>query len=245
MAAAAVFDLKRLRARSSAAYTTKQDYAAALLREAIVSGVLPPGQHLRQEEVAGQLGLSWTPIREAFRLLEAEGWLVVERHRGAVVSSLSLRDFEEIYVLRLANEPLAARLSAEVMTDATLARMRDLAEQIRRIDVSRPEDWVRSLALEREFHHAQYLAANRPRLLEIVLGLRDASDRYLRASLAIGDEPAQHRQVHARLLRACRARDGAAAEATIRAALERVLVRVRPLLADALASATPPEPVHT
>jgi DNA-binding GntR family transcriptional regulator len=87
-------------------YATKQDFVADLLRQAIVSGALAPGQHLRQEEIARQLGLSWTPVREAFRLLEAAGWLTIGRHRGAVVTPLSLVDFEEIYLLRILNEPL-------------------------------------------------------------------------------------------------------------------------------------------
>ncbi len=233
---APVPDLKKLAPANGASYTTKQDYVAALLREAIVGGVLGPGLHLRQEEIARQLGLSWTPVREAFRLLEAEGWLTIERHRGAVVSGLSLADFEDIYDLRLANEPIAARLSAERVTEPVLAEMERLHERMGRIDVTRADDWPEFLHLEREFHRVQYAAANRPRLLEILMTLRDASERYLRASLAIGDEPSQHRRVHAEALEACRAGDGRAAEATMRRALQRVLARMRPVLADVLST---------
>ncbi len=221
-------------------FTTKQDLVASLLREAIVSGVLRPGQHLRQEDVSRQLGLSWTPVREAFRLLEAEGWLTIERHRGAVVRPLSVDDFEDIYLLRLVNEPLAARLSAERMDEGTLARMLALSRQMGRLDLTRDDRWPAFLQLEREFHGAQYSVAGRRRLYELVMGLRDAAERYLRASIALSDEPTHHRQVHEALLAAYRARDGAAAEATMRSALERVLTRMRPLLAEALAMPKPP-----
>ncbi|MDP3909135.1 MAG: GntR family transcriptional regulator [Gemmatimonadales bacterium] len=207
---------------------------AALLRQAIVSGTLAPGQRLRQEEISRQLGLSWTPVREAFRLLEAEGWLTIERHRGAVVAELSLTDFEEIYLLRIVNEPLAARLSAERMDDATLAVMEADFVRISRLDLSREDDRLEFLRLERVFHDRQYRAAHSRRLYDVVMSLRDAAERYLRASFAIADEPLQHRHVHQDVLAACHRRDGRAAEDRMRAALERVRARVRPLLAATL-----------
>jgi DNA-binding GntR family transcriptional regulator len=211
-------------------YTTKQDFVACLLREAIVTGRLPPGQRLRQEDVSRQLRLSWTPVREAFRQLEAEGWVAIEHHRGAVVAPLELVDFEEIYLLRLANEPLAARLSVESADGRTVATMARLVKQMGGLNLARRADWVRFLQLEREFHEALYQAAGRPRLFALVMSLRYAAERYLRASFAIDDEPLQHRQVHADLLEACRNHDGAKAEATMRRALERVLNVVRPLV---------------
>ncbi|MBI4492872.1 MAG: GntR family transcriptional regulator [Chloroflexi bacterium] len=216
------------------AYTTKQDFVASLLREAIVSGKIPPGRRLRQEEISRQLGLSWTPVREAFRQLEVEGWLVIERHRGAIVSPLSLADFEDIYLLRLANEPVAARLSAERVDGETLAAMERLYEQMRQLDLTRTADWLTFLQLEREFLATQYRAAGRPRLYDLVMGLRDAAERYLRASFAITDEPSQHHLTHTELIVACRERNGAAAAATMQRALERVLARMSPLLAGVL-----------
>jgi DNA-binding GntR family transcriptional regulator len=211
-------------------YTTKQDFVACLLREAIVTGRLPPGQRLRQEDVSRQLGLSWTPVREAFRQLGSEGWVAIEHHRGAVVAPLALGDFEEIYLLRLANEPLAARLSVERADAHTVAAMAKLVKHMAALNLARRSDWVRFLQLEREFHEVLYRAADRPRLFGLVMTLRYAAERYLRASFAIADEPLQHRQVHADLLAACRAHDGAAAEATMRRALERVLNVVPPLV---------------
>lgn len=215
-------------------YTTKQEYVSCLLREAIVSAKLAPGQHLRQEEISQQLGLSWTPVREAFRRLEAEGWLVIEQHRGAVVAPLLLKDFEDIYLLRLANEPLAAGLSAERVNDETLRAVRRLDTRMQQLDLGRSADWVRFLRLERELHATLYRAAGRPRLFDLVMSLRHAAERYLRSSFVIADEPLHHQRVHTDLLAACRTRDSDAAEDIMRRALKRVLTRMRPLLAQAL-----------
>jgi DNA-binding GntR family transcriptional regulator len=231
---ASALDLRQLLATAQASYTTKQELVASLLREAIVNGTLPPGQHLRQEKISSQFGLSWTPVREAFRILEAEGWVRVERHRGVIVSPLSLEDFEDVYLLRLANEPLAARLSAERMDPETIDGMSRLQADMNSLDLSGSTDWLRFLKLEREFHRTTYRAADRRRLYDLVMGLRDASERYLRASFVIADEPLRHRHIHQDLLAACRVRDGAAAEATMRRALQRVLDRMRPVLAGTL-----------
>jgi len=160
--------------------------------------------------------------------------LLLEGHRGAWITPLSPEDFEDIYLLRLANEPLIARLSAERIDSETLAKMEGLSIQIKEFSGHRNADWVKFLKLERELHASQYRIAGRPRLYELVMSLRDAADRYLRASMVMSDEPAQHQLAHDELLAACRVRDGAGAEATMRRALDRVLTRVRPLLTQVL-----------
>lgn len=229
-----VLDLLPLAVPKTAGYNTKQDFVASLLRDAIVRGKLQPGRRLRQDEVARQLGLSWTPVREAFRQLEAEGWLIIEHHRGAVVAPLSLDDFEDIYLLRLAVEPLAARISAERADDDTLQSMAELDRQMQGLDLSRSADWVTYLRLEREFHSTLYRSAGRLRLYDLVMGLRDAAHRYLQASFSISDEPFHHQQVHVDLLAACACHNGRAADETMQRALDRVMARMRPLLATML-----------
>jgi DNA-binding GntR family transcriptional regulator len=211
-------------------FRTKQDYVAAALRDGILSGKYAPGQHLRQVEIADALKLSWTPVREAFRLLEAEGWVTVNRHRGAIVTPLADSDFEDIYELRLHNEPLAARLSAERMDPETLARLKSIYDSMTALDLADERNWPQLLRLERQFHDIQYSVIGRPRLRELVLNLRDASERYLRTYYLLPKERFQHGKTHAALLTAMRRRDGAGAEAALRAVLERVLVKMRPAL---------------
>src|SRR5947209_2465291 len=207
-------------------YRTKQDYAASILREAILSGRLAPGQRLRHEEISRQLGLSWTPVREAFRQLEGEGWLISEEHHGVIVAPLSIEDYEDIYLLRAAAEPLAARFGTECVDSQTVTKLEHLADRVRRLDPSRPPDLAKHLALEREFHGTLYQASGRQRLYDTVMSLREASYRYWRASFAAVDKSPVHDEVHNDLLAACRAHNGGAAEEAVRRALEQAHLRM-------------------
>jgi DNA-binding GntR family transcriptional regulator len=225
-------------------FRTKQDYVAARLRQGILSGRYAPGQRLQQEDIAKELSVSWTPVREALRKLEAEGWLTVGRHRGAVVTQLSPADFEDIYLLRLENEPYAARLSAERMDVATLRRLDALFHEMSALELGSSEHWPTLLRLEREFHETQYRTIGRPRLKDLVMNLRDASERYLRTYYLLPEERSQHGRTHSALLAALRRGDGAAADLAIRKVLERVLVKMKPALSRASVSETPAPAAH-
>jgi DNA-binding GntR family transcriptional regulator len=91
-----------------------RDVVAAELRRLILAGSLPPGERLVEDRLAQQLGVSRNPIREAMRVLEAEGFLDVTARRGAFVAKLSAQQAEDLFQVRLALEPLGARLAASV-----------------------------------------------------------------------------------------------------------------------------------
>jgi DNA-binding GntR family transcriptional regulator len=91
-----------------------RDVVAAELRRLILDGSLPPGERLVEDRLAQQLGVSRNPIREAMRVLEAEGFLDVASRRGAFVAKLSAQQAEDLFHVRLALEPLGARLAASV-----------------------------------------------------------------------------------------------------------------------------------
>lgn len=84
---------------------------ADTLRQAVMSGELSPGQRIRQDDFAAQLGVSRTPLREAFRLLEKEGWLVSQPRRGVVVAPITAAQAEELALMRLLLEPFAIRIA--------------------------------------------------------------------------------------------------------------------------------------
>ncbi|MFE7423498.1 GntR family transcriptional regulator [Rhodococcus sp. NPDC057529] len=110
----------------------KQIYA--IIRERIISGEYPPGSRLRERELSQELDVSRVPLREALPLLESDGFIQILPRRGAVVTQLSLRDIEELFDLRLALEPYAARCAAENVAqgasmaslDATMRRTEQL-----------------------------------------------------------------------------------------------------------------------
>ena len=86
--------------------------ATELIREAIVDGRLPPGQRLKEEELARELGISRTPVREALLILQTEGLVDAAPNRGAVVRSHDADDLEDLYQLRALLEGYAARRAA-------------------------------------------------------------------------------------------------------------------------------------
>lgn len=96
------------------------------LREAIVEGVLAPGSRLSEVQVAKQLDVSRTPMREAFAQLEREGLVTVIARVGAFVRSVSLRDVAEIYRVRTALECLAVALATENITALGRAQLDDV-----------------------------------------------------------------------------------------------------------------------
>jgi DNA-binding GntR family transcriptional regulator len=102
---------------------TAWEQAYLTLRRRLTDGTYPPGSHLREEELAAQLGVSRTPVREALRRLDAEGWLRVVPNQGAFATEWSVRDIEEIFDLRALLESHAAERAATAPDRRPLAVM--------------------------------------------------------------------------------------------------------------------------
>ena len=107
-----------------------QEAVVDRIRDMIVSGRLKPGDRLRQDELAATFGVSAMPIREALRQLQAEGLVTFEPRRGAAVSTLSVSEYEEIYLMREALEILAVRWAVEDFDRVPIDRMRQLLTEI-------------------------------------------------------------------------------------------------------------------
>lgn len=99
--------------------------ATEVIREAILDGRLPPGRRLKEEELAQELGISRTPVREALLMLQAEGLVDAAPNRGATVRSHSADDLTDLYQLRALLEGYAARLAATRLSGDTIAALRD------------------------------------------------------------------------------------------------------------------------
>ena len=109
-------------------YRTKREIAIAALRDAILSGRYPAGTRLEQNRIAAELGLSPTPVREAFRELLARGLLVQKAHHSVRVAAINLDELHRLYAVRSLLEAEAARLATAAMDDATAAELRRLHE---------------------------------------------------------------------------------------------------------------------
>jgi DNA-binding GntR family transcriptional regulator len=151
------------------------------LRDAILGGEIQPGEWIRQEEVAERLGASRLPVREALRILEAEGLTIHERNKGARVPQLDSHEVDVIYQMRERLEPLALSESIPHLTDHDLARLDDVRQRIEAND-----DLTRFLALDREFHLLSYTGCRIEQLTSIVTRLWNATQHHRRAYVALG-----------------------------------------------------------
>src|SRR3954465_9280734 len=102
---------------------------ADAIRERILRGPYPEGEPLRQDAIGAELGVSRIPVREALRQLEAEGLVTFNPHRGAVVSSLSLEEIEELFELRADIECELLRRAIPSTTAPDLARATDVLDE--------------------------------------------------------------------------------------------------------------------
>jgi DNA-binding GntR family transcriptional regulator len=103
-----------------------REVVAAELRRMILGGRLAPGDRLVEDRLAELLGVSRNPVREAIRVLEAEGFVDTAARRGALVATLDEGQADDIFEVRLALEPLGARLAARKDNPALVARMKEV-----------------------------------------------------------------------------------------------------------------------
>lgn len=129
------------------------------LRRALIAGELADGEPIPEVHVATQLGVSRGPVREALIELERDGVVEFDSRGRSLVRPMTADDFEEIYQIRLALEPLAARLAAQRMTAEDRARLENLRERLVAC-----RDWATFHAWDVEFHEVMVLAAHQRRL---------------------------------------------------------------------------------
>lgn len=110
---------------------SKTEYVLRRLRQEIREGYVNPGQPLRQAELAARYSVSPTPVREALRLLEAEGSVSYSPHKGATVVEFSRQRIEDLYRLRAAVESLATQLAVERVEDDVIVEVIEIHERIK------------------------------------------------------------------------------------------------------------------
>ncbi|HKS66215.1 MAG TPA: GntR family transcriptional regulator [Candidatus Acidoferrales bacterium] len=176
------------------------------LRESILRGEFQEGQQLRQDAIAATFQVSRIPVREALRQLEAEGLIKIIAHRGAVVSSLSSEEIEELFEIRAVLECEVLRLSIPNLTEADFQR----ADEILRVyekalwmqgDVG---SWGR---LNSQFHALLYGRANRPHFMSIIRQINNNGERYTGLQLYLTRAFERAKKEHRQLLQLCRKRD--------------------------------------
>ncbi len=183
------------------AFTSKADVAYARIRARILDGSLAAGSKLAQYDLAAELGISITPLREAVRRLSGEGWIRLDTHRNARVAELDLGQARQLLEARRALEPVAVALGAERRTDQDVARMEAALKRLKPVTRTWGEA---ALAAHRELHRALYSASHNDVMVRMLDDLWDKSDRYRRVGLQLppgGEDRTRDFEEHHELVR--------------------------------------------
>jgi DNA-binding GntR family transcriptional regulator len=177
---------------------------AAFLRDAILFGDLVPGQWIRQEEIATRLGTSRLPVREALRMLEAEGLTEHEANKGSRVTLLDQHEVDVVYQMRERLEPLALTESLPHLTAEQIEHLEHVQERI-----EADGQLTEFLVLDREFHLTSYAACPSEQLVSTISRLWNTTQHYRRSFMQIGgpDRRWVVNSEHRLLLDAIRRRD--------------------------------------
>ena len=158
------------------AFLPLRDVVFNTLREAILKGDLKPGERLMELQLAAQLGVSRTPIREAIRMLEQEGLAVTVPRKGAEVAKMTLKGMEDVLEIREALDILACQLACVRITEEQLAL---LEEKKKAFEASLKSGNVREIAeTDVAFHDVIYDATGNPKLVNMLNNLREQIYRY-------------------------------------------------------------------
>lgn len=201
------------------------DVAYRTMRDAIVRGILREGQRLADRQIAEALQLSRTPVRQALQRLESEGFVESVPRVGLVVKEMTASDIEDIYVIRIALEGVAARLAALRASTTDVAILKEVN---RRIAAATASGNLHDLqALNKQFHEAIYEAARNRRLAALLNTMHDAVQRLKKSTLSVPERAREALAEHEMIIDAIERRDPEAAEALARAHKERAkLVRL-------------------
>jgi DNA-binding GntR family transcriptional regulator len=194
-------------------FTSKADVAYALIRQRILDGTLAAGSKLAQYDLAADLGISITPLREAVRRLSGEGWILLDTHRNARVAALDLAGARQLLEARRALEPAAVALAAGRRTDEDVARMEAALKRLRPVTRRWGET---ALAAHREVHRALYCSSHNEVMVRMLDDLWDKSDRYRRVGLQMppgGEDRTRDFEEHHALVRLVVAGESEAAAA--------------------------------
>jgi DNA-binding GntR family transcriptional regulator len=191
-------------------HQTLREKILETIRDAILKGSLKPGEKVAEPELAERFGISRTPIREAFRQLESEGYLTVIPRKGAVVAALSERDVQEFYAIKSILEGYAAELAAQNLSDKDLAKLEMINEKLKRL--ADEGDVKAFYRVHNEFHDTFLKAADNSKLYELIHQLGMKFSRLRMASLSVNGRMAISVAEHDKLLDAFRRHDGKSAE---------------------------------
>ncbi len=206
---------------------TIAEQLAAALRHEIVTGQLSAGTRLRQVEIAQRFGVSTTPVREAFGLLQSDGLVQIDTHRGVTVFLPTIQDLVEHYEIRMALEMLVVEKAAAHFQAQNAPPLVAILDEMHTTG-----DAARYVELNQQFHLSLYRLGGRVRLVTMIEELRNASLAYnhLYAAADVPKDAERLDREHREILAACQAGDPVRAANAVRHHIQQTIAHVKKLL---------------
>jgi len=154
--------------------TPLSEKIAHTIRNNIIKGIIKPGERLVEPKLSEMMGISRTPIREALRLLEMEGFIEIIPRRGAVVTTLSRKDIDDIFVIKMKLEPLASGLSVNYLSKNDLDKMQELADKL---ESGSAKGVTQLINWNYDFHNIFIYKCGNDRLIKMLEGLQQQFKR--------------------------------------------------------------------
>ena len=200
-------------------YQTLREKIVDYLKESIIKGHLKPGERIAEPELAEKFGVSRTPVREALRQLESEGFLTVLPRKGATVSPITDKDVQEFYAIKSLLEGYAARIACERMTEKDVRRMEELNEQMKVF--AENEDVKSFFKCDNRFHDVFLKACGNDKLYNLVHSLVQQFERFRITALSVPGRMRDSVRQHEEIIDAFRRRDGERVEKLVKANAEK------------------------
>jgi DNA-binding GntR family transcriptional regulator len=207
-------------------HLTLREQILETIRDAIIKGALKPGEKVAEPELAERFGISRTPIREAFRQLESEGYLTVIPRKGAVVAAFSQKDIEEFYAIKSILEGYAARKACENLTSKEIEKLEAFNAKL--LNLAEGSDIKHFFKVHNDFHDLFIRAAQNDKLSEMISGLVSKFQRLRLASLSLPGRMKISVEEHEKIIDSFRKKNPVLAEKLVRKNAEyggRVLVQ--------------------
>jgi DNA-binding GntR family transcriptional regulator len=195
-------------------HLTLRERILETIRDAIIKGALKPGEKVAEPELAERFGISRTPIREAFRQLETEGYLTVIPRKGAVVAAFSQKDVEEFYAIKSILEGYAAKRACENLSGKEIEKLESINTKLSQL--AEGADVKQFFKIHNDFHDLFIKAANNDKLNEMIASLVGKFQRLRLASLSVPGRMKISVEEHEKIIDAFKKKNPVLAEKLVR-----------------------------
>ncbi|AEI14023.1 transcriptional regulator, GntR family [Flexistipes sinusarabici DSM 4947] len=186
------------------------------LRSDIIKGTYKDGERLVEPKLAEMLGISRTPIREALRQLENEGFVEIVPRKGAVVKELTLKDIDDLYAIKANLEGLAAKQATENISEKDIEKLKSINEKFFKISSGKKNIIEEYLKYNLDFHNMFIVLSRNHKLIEILKGLDKNFQRLKSILVSKSDRAEEARKEHEEIIKAFATKDPDLAEKTVR-----------------------------